>query len=71
MDDDGGHSTTSASPGDALLANVADIVVRFDRELRHLFVNEAVMAVEPLGRRGDSRALRDTLGVPCPARTFV
>ena len=43
--DDGGHSTTGASPGDALLANVADIVVRFDRELRHLFVNEAVTAV--------------------------
>ncbi len=45
MDDDGGHPRTVKFPGDTLLANVADIVVRFDRELRHLFVNEAVTAV--------------------------
>ena len=45
MDDEGGQVARAASPGDALLANVADIVVRFDRELRHLFVNHAVTAV--------------------------
>ncbi len=63
-DENGANPGDSARESDALLTNAADIVVRYDRELRHLFVNDAVTRVS--GRPPESFLGRTNqeLGMP-------